>query len=824
MARKIFLLAGAAGAGKSTWIAAHPELADLTHSWDAERRKCGYITYTLDNQPALALSQNTSAESKAIRRVNDCVEENMRHGNTVFIDNMNVLLRNMKTFLEFARKYCYTAYLVDFQGELTLNELYARNRTREYTKQVPEAVIETAYNNHRELRENWRSILKNYRDVVAGYIAPDQVFAELFTPVRALDNYHKVVVVGDIQGMGSELEKLIDTLSPETGLSDENICWIFAGDLFDRGQNPEKVFDILEPALGTLPNVHLVMGNHERSIMHTIRGVRRYRDARETLDALAAHGVYNSRVITMLNIAVNMMPFTLGHERYFVTHAGVAPQLFTDSHRTLEGVGEGYLTGLYADETFYLGSNPYPQARAGKTQYAGYEDTLNDLSRAAGITQIYGHRPAALGSEGYSNLIPLESSVEYAGGELSAVVFSREEGSFGAPEKAVWKREIVKIPSSSLIPDPYASGSRAAGASKNAANGAAEPLNDGHRLLEEMRANPNVNVRATEPAGVLACNFTRKAFYKGAWDKTTAKARGLFIHAETGKIVGRGYEKFFNMDEPGHENEAHVRKRLAYPAVARAKENGYLAIITVFDGVLTVYSKGGATTYSRHAESILRAALTEEELTRLTEALTRMDSSLTVEVVDPFRDPHIVPYEQVTLYLLDLVANTAQFSVKPARFENLWLSPQAFAQPRPTKEHGPVRIAAVTEIVLENDADFTRLLQDSRTSDAEGWVIRDSTGYMVKIKASGYSATKRARSIPVLVNYLKTTEKLEHSPHAYEDIERFEHNARQAGINLDDYIVQDISARPVWNLPRLAPHLNVLLDGVRTRGRWEQAQ
>ena len=77
--------------------------------------------------------------------------------------------------------------------------------------------------------------------------------------MRALDNYHKVVVVGDIQGMGSELEKLISTLSPETGLSDENICWIFAGDLFDRGQNPEKVFDILEPALGTLPNVHLVM-------------------------------------------------------------------------------------------------------------------------------------------------------------------------------------------------------------------------------------------------------------------------------------------------------------------------------------------------------------------------------------------------------------------------------------------------------------------------------------------------------------------------------------------------------------------------------------
>ena len=72
-------------------------------------------------------------------------------------------------------------------------------------------------------------------------------------------------------------EKLIDTLSPETGLSDENICWIFAGDLFVAGKTPKKSFDILEPALSTLPNVHLVMGNHERSIMHTIRGVRRYR-------------------------------------------------------------------------------------------------------------------------------------------------------------------------------------------------------------------------------------------------------------------------------------------------------------------------------------------------------------------------------------------------------------------------------------------------------------------------------------------------------------------------------------------------------------------
>ena len=179
---------------------------------------------------------------------------------------------------------------------------------------------------------------------------------------------------------------------------------------------------------------------------------------------------------------------------------------------------------------------------------------------------------------------------------------------------------------------------------------------------------------------------------------------------------------------PGMRARHKFAKRLTYPAVARAKENGYLAIITVFDGMLAVYSKSGVTAYSRHAESILRAALTQEERARLTEALTRMDSSLTVEVVDPFRDPHIVPYEHVTLYLLDLIANTAQFRVKPARFEDLWLSPKAFAQPRPTEDYGSVRISTVEEIPLKDDADFTRLLQDARTSDAEGWVIRDSNG------------------------------------------------------------------------------------------------
>ena len=128
-----------------------------------------------------------------------------------------------------------------------------------------------------------------------------------------------------------------------------------------------------------------------------------------------------------------------------------------------------------------------------------------------------------------------------------------------------------------------------------------------------------------------------------------------------------------------------------------------------------------------------------------------------------------------------------------------------------------MRIAAVTEIVLENDADFTRLLQDARTSNAEGWVIRDSTGYMVKIKAPGYSTTKRARAIPALVDYLREPSEQRRGTQA--DREKLERNAERLGLNLSDYIVSTISRHRAWDLPRLAPHLKDLLHGVNTHGR-----
>ena len=75
--------------------------------------------------------------------------------------------------------------------------------------------------------------------------------------------------------------------------------------------------------------------------------------------------------------------------------------------------------------------------------------------------------------------------------------------------------------------------------------------NNGTNLLNEMANNDLVRVKESGVPGVVACNFTRKAFYKGAWDEQTVRARGLFLDKNTGAVVARGYDKFFNVGQSG---------------------------------------------------------------------------------------------------------------------------------------------------------------------------------------------------------------------------------------------------------------------------------
>ena len=78
---------------------------------------------------------------------------------------------------------------------------------------------------------------------------------------------------------------------------------------------------------------------------------------------------------------------------------------------------------------------------------------------------------------------------------------------------------------------------------------------------------------------VSSFNFTKKAFFDSKWNELTTRARGLFIDTENGKIVARGYDKFFNLDENQNNKRSVLKKKLAFPVHAYRKENGFLGLI-----------------------------------------------------------------------------------------------------------------------------------------------------------------------------------------------------------------------------------------------------
>ena len=59
---------------------------------------------------------------------------------------------------------------------------------------------------------------------------------------------------------------------------------------------------------------------------------------------------------------------------------------------------------------------------------------------------------------------------------------------------------------------------------------------------------------------ISSFNFTKSAFYDKKWDDIVCKARGLFIDTKNWRIVARGFNKFFNINERPETNHTNILK------------------------------------------------------------------------------------------------------------------------------------------------------------------------------------------------------------------------------------------------------------------------
>lgn len=258
--------------------------------------------------------------------------------------------------------------------------------------------------------------------------------------------------------------------------------------------------------------------------------------------------------------------------------------------------------------------------------------------------------------------------------------------------------------------------------------------------IKRLRSSTLVKERSF--GDISSFNFTRKAFFDAKWNELTTKARGLFINTRTGEIVSRGYDKFFNIDENQNNRRSVLKRKLAFPAHAYRKENGFLGLISLDEdnGQLRLATKASLEgPYAKILEDIFRIRV--ERPDEVVNVLRETKGTILVEVIDPVRDPHIIEYKHADLIVLDIVKNEWETSRIPYSKLVEYCKRMGLRSKQLCETYE-------TWVDLETAID-SWITEDYREDGEpiEGYVIEDRNGFMFKVKTGYYTKWKKYRKI-----------------------------------------------------------------------------
>ncbi len=381
----------------------------------------------------------------------------------------------------------------------------------------------------------------------------------------------------------------------------------------------------------------------------------------------------------------------------------------------------------------------------------GYEDALQCIktfgSKNPEVIQVFGHRneeKLGVSIDGIDNVFNVNGDVNLG---LRAVEIHRD--------KTIETTEILPLPETVDFFRRMQI--------KRAQKFKAKKLTveeEGQGLLRLFQDHEHVDVKKL-PNNIAAVNFTKQAFYKGAWDDITVKARGLFVDIndsqeytqENINILARGYYKFFNLGEKNGFDTREVRD-LVYPIQAFEKANGYLGLLTVDNRnpseakwLFTSKTTTGGL-FAGVFKDMIRPKLSQALMDKIiTEKVT-----LVFEVIEPGFDPHIETYTKPELVLLDAIKNTLSFNKIGYQELDDYLDLFQEAPGANLRKKGLLKSC-------ETFADYRLLVKEQNAhplisdSGVEGIVFEDSSlpQNMFKLKTNWYSFWKRMRSLKIKI-------------------------------------------------------------------------
>ena len=719
--RTLYLLRGAPGAGKSTWIKEN-QLEPFTLSGDSIRQMVCGIAYDTKGNPIISQKYDNLVWSILLERL----EERMDRGEFVIVDATHYRAALLQQYKKLINKYRYRPYIIDFT---TVPEDVAieRNLNRELFKRVPVEVIKKMY---RVFESSRKEVSNRYR-----VITKEEAITMLHSPLLYdYNQYKKVYIFGDIHGCFQPLQNFFN----EHPMDDEN-AYIFTGDYLDRGIQNKEVLEFLL-SIKDKSNVLFLEGNHERWLrMYSDEDTKEL--SKEEIAMLKPYVdktywiKYNYSQIRNRGFKAKTIPqiesikksdirqfcrrlgqmayISFNGKNYYISHGGTAmlPSIFVPTETYIEG------TGNYEDVD---------------TVYQAWETHRNDND-----VLVHAHRnvfnyDARINDHCYN----LCDDIEY--GEYLRILAIDKNGETVLKYKNnIYDEELVQ---------------------KHNEKKAISFALTGNELIDQLNNTSLVQKKELND-GIVSYNFTRSAFYDKRWNQLTVTARGLFIKDD--KVIARSYDKFFNWGENDTVSSRALHDKLVFPVKAYLKENGFLAIVSHYNGKLLPCSKsstsGEYVGYINEMLEYVGKTVREKMLSYIKEH----DVSFVFECIIPEKDSHIVKYEYPHLVLLDIVKNDLTMQRVP--YEEMLTIANEIGLEHKIHEYTFYSWKELNNFMKEQETIFIPY-----DKFKEGWVFEDANGFMVKYKTQTYRWWKQNRSI---------MEKMQHN-----------HTVKPVYINAEDVI------------------------------------
>jgi len=386
--RKLVILRGAMGCGKSTFIKEH-HLERFTLSSDQIRLMFNAPQINIDYSEEIPQFNNKNVW----KLLYTILEERMKKGEFTIIDAVHAYSdESLAIYKKLAEKYRYRLYILDFT-DISKEEVYKRNQNREKYKIVPNESIDRVY----------KAFSKEKISSAFKIIKPENFDEIISNNPRNLDKYEKIHIIGDIHGCYSALKQYF-----EENPINKNDAYIFVGDYFDRGTQNYETFKLLNE-LSNNENMIFLVGNHEDKLY-------KYAcddefnidyDIKNTIKEFEDNNVKKSEIRGFIKKLSQLSYIKFGENTFLITHGGVPyiPELSID---------------FYSTNSFIYGIDKYN---------VDIDKLYNDfmMKQENKIYQIHGHRNFyKINYNQYEYSFNLEGDIEH-GGNLRVLILHKKE-------------------------------------------------------------------------------------------------------------------------------------------------------------------------------------------------------------------------------------------------------------------------------------------------------------------------------------------------------------------------------------------------------------